>query len=62
MDAPPSAGPIESQVETTREEIFGEPVAATEMQGGAGPTQSVGSVPEAIAQDKSNGRNRKRKR
>ena len=62
MDAPPSAAPIESRVETTREEIFGEPAEATETQAGAGPTQSAGSVPEAIAQDKGNRRNRKRKR
>ena len=62
MDAPPFVAPIASQVETPREEIFGEPAEATETQGGPGPTQSAGGVPEAIAQGKGNRRNRKRKR
>ena len=62
MAAPPSAAPIEPQAETTREEIFGEPAEATETQGGASPTQTTGGVPEAIAEDKGNRRNRKRKR
>ena len=59
---PIMAAPIEPQAETTREEIFGEPATATETQGGAGPTQSAGSVQEAIAEDKGNRRHRKRKR
>lgn len=62
MDAPLSAASIESQHETTREEIFGAAAEATGTQGGESPAPSASLEPETAATDKSKRRSRKRKR
>ena len=60
MDAPLSAAPVESQAETTREEIFGEPTQAVETHEEASPTQSTNGMSEAVAQGRGSKRKRKR--